>query len=168
MTTAAQDRDRLPGGAPEGADELFAPLEGGGAGGLNLGEVMRVALDSLAANKTRSALTMLGVIIGVASVVALLALGNGAQVTITQQIQGMGSNLIIVFPGTMNRGPGSAAAAQNLDMRDLQAIQELGLPLAGMAPQFGDTADLRGSGCRQVRLGGGDRAFLFPDAGPDG
>jgi putative ABC transport system permease protein len=143
MTTAVQEGlDALPGSAPEGAEELFAPLESGGAGGLNLGEVMRVALDSLAANKTRSALTMLGVIIGVASVVALLALGNGAQATITQQIQGMGSNLIVVFPGTMNRGPGSEAAAQNLDMRDLQAIQDLGLPLAGIAPQFGDTADI--------------------------
>ncbi len=147
MTTILSDltsdaKRRMEPDVLDGADELLAPLETGGAGGLSLTEVVRVAFDSLAANKTRAALTMLGVIIGVASVVALLALGNGAQATITGQIQGMGSNLVFVIPGTMNRGPGSTAAAQNLDMRDLQAIQDLGLPLAGIAPQFASNADI--------------------------
>ena len=57
---------------------MLAPLDADAGAGFNLAEVVRVSFDSLIANKTRSILTMLGVIIGVASVVALLSLGNGA------------------------------------------------------------------------------------------
>jgi putative ABC transport system permease protein len=81
------------------------------------------------------------VIIGVASVVALLALGSGAQASITGQIQGIGTNLMFVMPGTMNnQRPGAATTAQNLTMDDAQAITALGLPLNGFAPQFSGNA----------------------------
>ena len=124
-------------------EEVLTPLDMETTSSVNLGEVIRVSFESLAGNKTRSALTMLGVIIGVASVVALMALGNGAQASITGQIQSIGTNLIFVVPGSMsNRGPGTNASAQNLTMDDVQAISALGLPLNGIAPQFSGSADI--------------------------
>ncbi|MEP7357735.1 MAG: ABC transporter permease, partial [Anaerolineales bacterium] len=71
---------------------------------MNFAENFRVALRALAANKLRSALTMLGIIIGVGAVVALMAIGNGATASITSQVQGIGSNLVTVFPGSFERG----------------------------------------------------------------
>jgi putative ABC transport system permease protein len=129
--------------ASAASSEMLPPLDADTGGGFSLAEVVRVSFESLAANKTRSALTMLGVIIGVASVVALLALGNGAQASITGQVQSIGTNLIFVIPGSMgNRGPGNSAAAQNLTLDDVQAISGLGLPLNGIAPQFSGNADI--------------------------
>ena len=133
----------VPATQPAASGEMLAPLDADTGAGFSLGEVVRVSFDSLIANKTRSILTMLGVIIGVASVVALLSLGNGAQASITGQVQSIGTNLIFVIPGSANnRGPGGMAAAQNLTMDDVQAISNLGLPLNGIAPQFSGNADI--------------------------
>ena len=85
---------------------MLAPLDADAGAGFNLAEVVRVSFDSLFANKTRSFLTMLGVIIGVASVVALLSLGSGAQAAITGQVQSIGTNLIFVMPGSLSGRPG--------------------------------------------------------------
>jgi putative ABC transport system permease protein len=73
---------------------------------VNLLESFRIAWRALNANKVRSALTMLGVIIGVAAVILLVAIGSGVQQQITGQIEGLGSNLIFVFPGNFQRGGG--------------------------------------------------------------
>jgi putative ABC transport system permease protein len=71
---------------------------------VNLIESFRIALRALAANKARSALTMLGVIIGVSAVILLVAIGTGVQGEVTSTIQGLGSNLLFVFPGQLNTG----------------------------------------------------------------
>lgn len=65
---------------------------------MNLSESFLSALDSLAANKLRSVLTMLGVIIGVAAVIALLSIGNGVSTSVSGEIQSLGTNLIAVWP----------------------------------------------------------------------
>ena len=57
------------------------------------------ALESLSANKMRSGLTVLGIVIGVAAVIAMISIGRGAQNTITGSIQGIGTNLVFVFSG---------------------------------------------------------------------
>jgi putative ABC transport system permease protein len=67
---------------------------------MNLIETIRIALNSLAANKLRSVLTMLGIIIGVGAVITLLALGGAIQTLVTRELQGLGSNLVFLFPGT--------------------------------------------------------------------
>jgi putative ABC transport system permease protein len=86
-------------------------------------ESVKIALSSLRANKLRTILTMLGIIIGVASVVALMAIGNGAQVAITSQISSIGSNLLTVFPGQQRRGPGPASSqSQGLTLADAEAL----------------------------------------------
>jgi putative ABC transport system permease protein len=73
---------------------------------MNLVESFRIALRALAANKARSFLTMLGVIIGVAAVILLVSIGSGVQSSITSQIEGLGSNLLFVFPGQLEGGGG--------------------------------------------------------------
>jgi putative ABC transport system permease protein len=103
---------------------------------IDLSENMRVALDGLTANKMRSGLTMLGVIIGVASVIALMSIGEGAQASITEQINDVGSNLVFVMPG----GNGG----DSLTQRDADAIADRGnVPdAATVAPQFGQNTQV--------------------------
>lgn len=77
-------------------------------------ESVRIALRGLSANKLRSALTMLGIIIGVAAVITLLSVGQGVQALVMSSLQSIGSNLLIVIPGslqsmttgTVSSGPG--------------------------------------------------------------
>jgi len=84
-----------------------------------------IALRALTANKMRSFLTMLGIIIGVGAVVALLAIGNGATASITEQIEGIGSNLVSIMPGRMEGGPGSQSGISSyLYYSDYEAISD--------------------------------------------
>lgn len=73
---------------------------------MDLSEIFRLSLRSIKRNKTRSALTMLGIIIGVASVILLVSLGQGLQKYITGQFEQLGTNLIIVMPGKVGLGEG--------------------------------------------------------------
>ena len=85
---------------------------------------VRIALDALKSNKMRSALTMLGIIIGVAAVIAMVGVGSGATARIDEQIQSIGSNVIIVLSGSVNSGGirlGSGAS-QTLSADDAKAI----------------------------------------------
>jgi putative ABC transport system permease protein len=116
---------------------------------LNVGasawESLRIAITSLRANKLRTVLTMLGIIIGVASVVALMAIGNGAQAAITSQITSIGSNLLTVFPGQQRGGPGGAATqSQALTLADAEAIERIGAGsgIATVAPTFQGNAQV--------------------------
>ena len=72
---------------------------------MRLAEAWRVALDALRANRLRSGLTMLGVIIGVAAVVVLVAIGTGTKQKVEQQVEGLGSNLLLVVPGQVESAP---------------------------------------------------------------
>ncbi len=94
---------------------------------MGLMQSIRIAVKSLAANKLRSVLTMLGIIIGVAAVIALLSLGNGTTKSITSQITSNGTNLITVRPGSGGFGPGGArggqGGAQTLTYEDAIALQ---------------------------------------------
>jgi putative ABC transport system permease protein len=83
-------------------------------------EALRVALDALRANRLRSALTMLGVIIGVSAVVLLVAIGSGAKAEIESQVEGLGSNLIIVVPGKFELG--SAPSVSRLQLSDVDTL----------------------------------------------
>ena len=86
----------------------------------------RSALQSLVTNKLRSALTMLGVIIGVASVIAMVAVGNGASAQVQATILSLGSNLITVTPANLSdQGlKGAGAQSQNLTETDMRALQD--------------------------------------------
>jgi putative ABC transport system permease protein len=93
----------------------------------NMGfEILRIAIDSLLRHKTRALLTMLGIIIGVAAVVAMMAIGKGAQVAVETQIASLGTNILIVFPNATSFGGVSSGAggAQTLTLDDIQAIRD--------------------------------------------
>jgi putative ABC transport system permease protein len=80
-------------------------------------EAFRVAMDALRANRLRSGLTMLGVVIGVAAVVILVAIGSGAKEEVEAQVEGLGSNIIIVVPGKFEFG--SAPSVSRLTLEDV-------------------------------------------------
>ena len=71
---------------------------------MNLLMIVRVALKALRKNKLRSLLTVLGVVIGVCAVITLVNLGSGAQISIEKAISGLGTNLLIIFPGSVTHG----------------------------------------------------------------
>ena len=94
---------------------------------MGLSELVRVALRSLAANKLRAALTMLGIIIGVAAVITLLSVGRGVEQYVTRQFQGIGSNLIFVFPGgpeEQTGPPGTGGRDRPLTNADGDALSD--------------------------------------------
>jgi putative ABC transport system permease protein len=103
---------------------------------MNIVESVRIALRSLSANKLRSGLTMLGIIIGVMSVIAMLSIGEGAQAAITAQIDSIGTNLLFIRPGSTQQGGVASAegSAPTLTLEDAQALQ--GLPdIVGVSPE---------------------------------
>jgi putative ABC transport system permease protein len=92
-------------------------------------ENLRLALRSLAVNKLRSVLTMLGIIIGVGAVIALISVGQGFEAFINEQFASLGTNLLFVVPGQLEGGgPGSARSsrrAQPLTMSDAEALNDI-------------------------------------------
>lgn len=89
-------------------------------------ESFQMALTSLYANKMRSLLTMLGIIIGVAAVIALVSVGMGVRSNVTSSIASLGSNMLIISPGSSNKGGvrGAAGSMQTLKYDDANAIKE--------------------------------------------
>lgn len=103
---------------------------------MRLGVLVRVALVSLRRNAGRSALTMLGVVIGVAAVVVMVAIGQGAQSQIEARIGSLGTNLIIVTPGAARRTgvSGGAGSQDSLTLEDAVAIRRDTFAVAGVSP----------------------------------
>lgn len=99
-------------------------------------ETIRIALRNIRANKMRSALTMLGIIIGVAAVILLSAVGRAATDNVTSSIQSLGTNLLQVMPGAARSGGVSrgAGSASSLTMADVQAIQIQDAAVGAVAP----------------------------------
>ena len=92
---------------------------------MNIGNLLKVALNALKRNKMRSFLTMLGIIIGVASVITMLAIGQGSKKSIQDQISSMGSNMLFVMPSSMRMGgvQQGSSSSQQLTMNDVTAIK---------------------------------------------
>lgn len=123
---------------------------------MNFFESIRVSLRALRANKLRSALTMLGMIIGVAAVIAMVGIGNGATASITSQIQGLGSNLLTISSGQSNSGgvKGGAGSLTTLSMTDVTKIQ-IGTAVKAVAPVTGSNAQVvMGSGNTSTTITG--------------
>jgi putative ABC transport system permease protein len=93
---------------------------------MNLANLLKIALKALANNKMRCFLTMLGIIIGVASVITMLAIGQGSKNSIKSQISEMGSNMIMIHPGADQRGGvrQSADDMQTLEVGDYEALRD--------------------------------------------
>jgi putative ABC transport system permease protein len=102
-------------------------------------DILEETYRALSANKIRSGLTMLGIVIGISSVIAMTAIGAGAQASIQSSIQSIGANLIMVTPGTQ-RGPGAQVSqgrgsAKSLTLQDAEAITEKITGIKSVAPE---------------------------------
>ena len=122
---------------------------------------IRIALRALRVNKLRSTLTMLGIIIGVAAVITMIAVGSGAQARVEDQIKGLGTNLIILLPGSVTAGGArmGAGSRSSLTEDDSYAIQREISAVQASAPS------LRGTG--QVVAGNNNWSTVFQGVTPE-
>ncbi len=102
---------------------------------MNFGETIKVALEALKANKVRSGLTMLGIVIGVTSVILLISIGSGLRTYITEQLEGLGADSLFVMPGELNFGgeggqtggvPGAGIANSKFTFNHIKDLQREG------------------------------------------
>ena len=94
---------------------------------MKLSDLLTEAIDSILSNKVRSGLTLLGIVIGIGSVIGTISIGQGAKSSIESNIQSLGSNLIIVIPGaqrTFSTMAASRGTAQTLTLDDAKAIEK--------------------------------------------
>ncbi len=121
---------------------------------MNLVEQIRLALRALSVNKLRSALTMLGIIIGVGAVITLLSVGEGVQNLVRSQLQSIGTNLLFVVPGNLGT---NARSATGLTMKDADALGDpFNVPdVVAIAPEVLGNADVsRGKTSLRVSVSG--------------
>lgn len=130
---------------------------------MTLFEHAAVSLESLKANRLRSSLTMLGVVIGVAAVILLVSLGEGTKNYVEQQFAGLGSNILIVTPGkieTKGGPPIIGATKHKLTLDDSRLLEKKGVLFAGVAPVVFGTAEVRaGTRSRNVSVLGVTPSF---------
>ncbi len=93
---------------------------------MNIKNLITVAFRSMNNNKMRCFLTMLGIIIGVSSVIIMMAIGHGSKIGIKKQISEMGSNMVMIHPGNMKRGgvQQSSSNMQSLKLTDYNSLKE--------------------------------------------
>ncbi|MBG9786448.1 ABC transporter permease [Brevibacillus laterosporus] len=109
---------------------------------MNYWEAMRVSLRSVTANKLRSFLTMLGIMIGVSAVITMVAIGEGAKASVANQINGLGSNLLIISAGQAKQGGISLGAGSlSLRLEDAKALQQKD-SIASVTPAVSTRAQL--------------------------
>lgn len=111
---------------------------------MNGTNLFKIALRALANNKLRAFLTMLGIIIGVASVIAMLAIGQGSKKSIQQQISEMGSNMVMIHPGAEMRGGvrQDPSAMQTLKLENYEKLSEECTYLSGISPNVSSSGQL--------------------------
>ena len=101
-----------------------------------LGEIIQVALSAIRANKLRSLLTMLGIIIGVGAVITMIALGSGAQKAVQDRIQALGPTLLSIFPGQNFRGGVAIMGAVSITMDDDTALAHGARYISDVVPEL--------------------------------
>ena len=114
---------------------------------MSLAKTLRTALRALTTNKMRSALTVLGIVIGVASVISLMSIGEGSQAAITSNIEALGTNLLFVRAGASSQGVvrGAQGSAATLTLADAEALAQAS-SVAAVAPQVSTFAQVVAGG----------------------
>lgn len=124
----------------------MSEAEGGVEQAMNVTESFLTALGALFANKLRALLTMLGIIIGVAAVITMIAIGEGAQKAVTERIQALGSNLLFISPGAQ-RGGGVTVIMSGTSVRlrneDVEAVREQVSSAEAVVPEFSRSAQVK-------------------------
>jgi len=113
-------------------------------------DLIQETYSAISMNKARSGLTILGIIIGIGSVVAMISIGQGAQLSIEERIRSIGSNLLIVYPGAQ-RGPGmyvssGRGSGQSLTQEDADVIQEQITSAEAVAPEISSRYQITAKG----------------------
>jgi putative ABC transport system permease protein len=132
---------------------------------MSLMDTLRTAISALLANKLRSTLTVLGIVIGVAAVIGVLSIGQGASAAVSSQVEDLGANLLFVRPGTTTTGgvQGAQGSAQTLTLEDAQALVDpVNAPdVLRVAPEVNSGAQIvTGSENLRSRVVGTTEAYL--------
>lgn len=104
---------------------------------MNLRNLFKIAIRALVRNKLRAFLTMLGIIIGVASVIAMLAIGEGSKASITEEMSGMGTNMVMIMPNMQRRGGVSLGSSSSMALKysDVTAIRNEAASVGSVSPE---------------------------------
>lgn len=138
-----------------------------------LKDALKIALKGLQANKSRSFLTILGIVIGITAIIMVMSIGNGAQSLILNQIKGLGSQTVIIEPGKEPTGPSSYAEifTDSLTMRDVDALlNPANVPnLSDLTPNVVQVANItyEGESIRESVIGCSDAITRILDIYPD-
>ena len=120
--------------------------------GLHVLEHLQMAIATLRTNKMRSGLTMLGIIIGNASVIAMIGLGQGAQKLAAEEFESLGSNVLFIIPGSRAAQRTTIDLPKTLVWEDAKAIAEQVPNVAGVAPQINGRGNVRFRGVNKDSL----------------
>lgn len=152
-----------PDGRADDSFALLAEVPPSGRANLRLLQTVPSALSALRANKGRSILTTLGIIIGVAAVIAIVALGEGASASVSNQLAGLGTNLLTIQPGSTQSGGARTGAGNAITLKasDADAIAQNVPDLSGVSPVVGGNAQvIAGSQNWSTRVQGVARAYF--------
>lgn len=133
---------------------------------ISITEILKLSIQSLMRNKSRSLLTMLGIIIGVSAVILLVSIGQGLQTYITQQFESLGANVVMVMPGKFGDGGGLVNAAHSvfiskLSLADVDKIARLGGVIGYVGASIESTANVSYAGkSKYTTIGGFSYAYL--------
>ncbi len=111
---------------------------------MNIGNLIKIAISSLCRNKMRTLLTMLGIVIGIASVIAMVSLGQASTQSVQQELSSMGSNMIMIMPARQNRGgvDRGMSTSKSLNNKDLESLKEKTRYVAAVSPNVSTSAQL--------------------------
>ncbi|TXI03583.1 MAG: ABC transporter permease, partial [Pseudorhodobacter sp.] len=125
-----------------------------------LWEAIRLAFTAIIRNKLRSFLTVLGVVIGVAAVIAMVTVGEGSSAQVQASVERLGTNVLVLRPGRVRMGPPSGEPAPRFDLKDVAALQDLPIT-AHVAPQANATYPLvAGNANTSASVSGTTAAYL--------
>jgi len=130
---------------------------------MNIGNLVKVAFSSLFRNKMRTALTMLGIVIGIASVIAMVSIGQASTQSVKSELSSMGSNMIMIMPARQQRGgvDMGMSSSKTLDNKDLQALQEKTRYVAAVSPMVSSNKQLiYGNNNHSCSVNGVSAAYL--------
>ena len=130
---------------------------------MNIGNLIKIAINSLFRNKMRTALTMLGIVIGIASVIAMVNIGQASTQSVKSELSTMGSNMIMIMPARQQRGgvDMGMSSSKTLDNKDLESLQNNTRYVAAVSPMVSSNAQLiYGNNNHSSSINGVSAAYL--------
>ncbi len=130
---------------------------------MNIGNLVKIAINSLFRNKMRTALTMLGIVIGIASVIAMVSIGQASTQSVKSELSSMGSNMIMIMPARQHRGgvDMGMSSSKTLDNKDLESLTHNTRYVAAVSPMVSSNAQLiYGNNNHSSSINGVSAAYL--------